>query len=239
VFGWLGKLVDQRLSADRRPNDNFEAVISARRSSEPGPIDRECLIDDLYLTLISGSHNTANLINWALLFSFRTPEWLAKLREEVDGWDGRDVMTLAKLPRIKATIAESMRLRPGVLFTAKDAVEPFNFAGYQIPSGSRVLHSIVLAQFLEEIYPDPFDFKPQRFVENSRFAPKTFGTFGGGAHICLGRNHSLLQGPVALALVVKYFDLEFTDSLGAGRAVGFSGTRPDAENWAKLIPRRS
>jgi cytochrome P450 len=148
-------------------------------------------------------------------------------------------MALAKLPKVKATIAESLRLRPGVVFTAKDAVEPFAFGGYQIPSGTRVLHSIVLAQFLEELYPDPFEFKPQRFVENSRFAPKSLGAFGGGAHICLGRNHSLLQGPVAFAQVVKYFDLEFTDALGAGRAVGFGGLRPYSENWAKLIPRHT
>jgi cytochrome P450 len=239
VFSWLGRIVDQRLAAPDKPDDNFGAVIAARRASESGEPDRGALIDDLYLTLISGSHNTANLINWALLFTYRTPEWLAEVRYEVDGWDGKDVMALAKLPKVKATIAESLRLRPGVVFTAKDAVEPFAFGGYQIPSGSRVLHSIVLAQFLDELYPDPFDFKPQRFVENSRFAPKSLGAFGGGAHICLGRNHSLLQGPVAFAQVVKYFDLEFTDARGAGCAVGFGGLRPYSENWATLVPRKS
>jgi|HubBroStandDraft_1064217.scaffolds.fasta_scaffold39713_2 cytochrome P450 len=239
VFEWLGRIVDERLAAPVKPNDNFESVIKARMASETGPLVRDSLIDDLYLTLISGSHNTANLINWAILFTFRTPGWLQEVRAEVDGWDGKDVMALAKLPKVKATIAESLRLRPGVVFTAKDAVEPFAFGGYQIPSGTRVLHSIVLAQFLEELYPDPFEFKPQRFVENSRFAPKSLGAFGGGAHICLGRNHSLLQGPVAFAQVVKYFDLEFTDSLGAGRAVGFGGLRPYMENWAKLIPRHT
>jgi cytochrome P450 len=239
VFEWLGRIVDERLASQDRPNDNFEAVIAARKATEPGPIDRNSLIDDLYLTLISGSHNTSNLINWALLFTYRTPGWLSELRAEVDGWDGKDVMALAKLPKVKATIAESLRLRPGVVFTAKDAIEPFSFGGYQIPSGSRVLHSIVLAQFMEELYPEPFEFKPQRFVENARFAPKSLGAFGGGAHICLGRNHSLLQGPVALAQVVKYFDLEFTDAQGASRAVGFSGQRPASENWVRLVPRRS
>jgi len=39
--------------------------------------------------------------------------------------------------------------------------------------------------------------------------------------------------------VVKYFDLAFTDARGAGRAVGFGGLRPDAENWARLVPRRA
>lgn len=239
VFDWLGRIVDHRLALAEKPDDSFEAVINARKASEAGPLNRASLIDDLYLTLISGSHNTANLINWSLQFSVQNPAWLAELRAEVDGWDGQDMMALAKLPKIKATIAETLRLRPGVVFTAKDAILPFAFGGYQIPAGSRVLHSIVLAQFMDELYPDPLEFKPQRFVENSRFAPKSLGAFGGGAHICLGRNHSLLQAPVALAQVVKYFDLEFTDARGAGRAVGFGGLRPDAENWAKLVPRRA
>jgi cytochrome P450 len=239
VFSWLGRIVDERLAATRAYGDNFEAILAARRASEPEGVDRESLIDDLYLTLISGSHNTANLINWSLLFAYRTPGWLAELRAEVDGWDGRDVMALAKLPKIKATVAEALRLRPGVVYSTKDAVEPFDFGGYHIPSGSRVLHSIVLAQFLEEFYPEPFEFRPQRFVENSRFAPKTLGAFGGGAHICLGRNHSLLQAPVALAQVVKHYDLDFTNAEGASREVSFGGLRPDNENWATFTPRRS
>lgn len=238
VFGWLGRIVDARLAAADPPKDNFQAVIDARRASQDEPIDRDSLIDDLYLTLISGSHNTATLINWALLFTCRTPDWLAEVREELEGWDGQDVMALAKLPKIKATVAESLRLRPGVVFTAKDAVEPFVFNGYEIPAGTRVLHSIVLAQFLDEIYPDPMNFHPRRFVDNgARFAPKTLGAFGGGAHICLGRNHSLLQGPVAVAQVLKYYNVDFTDALGASRAVGFGGLRPAAENWARLTPR--
>jgi len=239
VFEWLEKILDQRLAAVEKPQDNFEAIISARRASESGPLNREGLLDDLYLTLISGSHNTANLTNWAIAFTYRTPSWLRELREEVDGWDGHDIMALAKLPKIKATIAEIMRLRPGVVFTPKDAVESFTFGGYAIPAGTKVLHSIVLGQFLEELYPEPWEFRPQRFVENVRYAPKTMGAFGGGAHICLGRNHSLLQAPVALALAVKYFDFEFTDAKGASRAIGFGGQRPDTENWVRLLPRRA
>jgi len=239
VMGWLEKIVDERLALAVQPPDHFAAIMEARKASEGGELNRTALIDDLYLTLISGSHNTANLTNWALAFTYRNPEWLKELRQEVDGWDGHDIMALAKLPKLKATITEVMRVRPGVVFTAKDAAESFTFQGYTIPAGTRVLHSIVLGQFLEELYPEPWEFRPQRFVENSRYVPKTFGAFGGGAHICLGRNHSLLQGPVALALLVKYFDVEFTDAKGAGRAIGFSGQRPDAENWIRLLPRRS
>jgi cytochrome P450 len=239
VFSWLEKIVDERLAMAEQPPDHFAAIMAARKAAEDGQLNRLALIDDLYLTLISGSHNTANLTNWALAFTYRNPEWLQQLRAEVDGWDGHDVMALAKLPKLKATITEVMRLRPGVVFTAKDAVEPFCFQGYTIPAGTRVLHSIVLAQFLEELYPDPWSFRPERFVENSRYVPKTFGAFGGGTHICLGRNHSLLQGPVALALTVKYFDVEWTDAKGASRAIGFGGQRPDTENWVRLLPRKA
>jgi cytochrome P450 len=222
VMDWLGRIVDERLAQPGRHDDNFELTIRARTEEEGGRPDRERLINDLYLILLAGTDNTSDLTNWALQLAHSDPSWLAELRAELAAWDGEDVMALAKLPLLKASLMETQRLRPGVIVLTKHAAEAFEFS---------------LGHILEECYPDPLAFKPRRFVEEGRFVPRTFGLFGGGTHICLGRNHSLLQSPIIIAQVLKRYEIVYRDPLPSGIVAGSTGSRGDRELWARLVPR--
>jgi cytochrome P450 len=237
AMAWLSRIVDERLANPGKYDDNFEMTIRARADAEGGSPSRDRLVNDLYLILLAGTPNTADLVTWALQLTFGDPVWLAELRDELSTWDGRDVMALAKLPKLKATILETQRLRPGVPVQARVAVEAFDFGGYRIPAGTKILHPITLGHILEEFYPDPFDFRPRRFLETGKFVPRTFGLFGGGTHICLGRNHSLLQSPVIVAHVVKNYDVAFQDGPRTGTFVGTIGSRREREVWARLVAR--
>jgi cytochrome P450 len=237
TMAWLERIVDERLAHPGKYDDNFEMTIRARSEAEGGAPARDRLVNDLYLILLAGTPNTADGVAWALQLACGDAGWLAELRAELDGWDGRDVMALAKLPVLKATILETQRLRPGVPVHARVVAESFDFGGYSIPRGTKVHHPIALGHYLEEFYPDPFSFRPRRFLENGKFAPRTFGLFGGGTHICLGRNHTLLQSPVILAQVVKHYDVAFQEAPGAANPDATSGRRREREVWARLTPR--
>lgn len=237
VMGWLGRIVDERLARPGEHDDNFEMTIRARAEEEGGPPDRERLINDLYLVLLAGTDNTSDLTNWALQMTFANAAWLAELRDELALWDGADVMALARMPKLKATIMETQRLRPGIVVLTKHAAEPFEFEGYRIPAGTKILHAAALGHLLEECYPDPLVFKPQRFMEEGKFVPRSIGIFGGGTHICLGRNHSLMQSPVIVAQVVKHYDVAYQDPPPEIIVAGSNGARRERELWAKLVPR--
>jgi cytochrome P450 len=230
-------IVDERLAEPDKYADNFSDVMAARLE-KTGELDRENLINDLYLIWIAGSDNTANLVNWALLFCYQNPDWLSALREELDAWDGQDVMALSEMPRIKATIMETNRIRPGQFVLNKHAGKAFDFAGYHIPAGSDVMHAHVLAHFMEDFYPDPFSFKPERFVEAGKFAPKTEGTFGGGTHICLGRNFSMLQGTVMVAYTLRNFEIHYKTKPSFDVRVTYNGGRLEEQILAHLSPRK-
>lgn len=207
----MGKIVDERLAHPDRHNDNFSAVLRAR-SAQPGGLPaRESLIDDLYYILVAGVENTARLITWAALYSWLSPGWLERLRSELNDWDGADVAALAEMTGLKAVILETQRLRPPAFFLPRHSARDFEFAGYRIPAGASILSANTLCHFLEEYFEDPFAFRPERFMDGGRFAPRVNGFFGGGVHICLGRNYTLLQTPVALARMLKQCDLEFLD----------------------------
>jgi retinoid hydroxylase len=239
VLGLMGRMVDERLAEPEKYDDNFAMVMRARLAVEGEAVSRENLIDDLYLVLLAGVENTSKLISAALLATLRDPAWLAELRTELDAWDGKDVMALSQMNRLKATVMEAQRLYPALAFNTREPVRDFEFGGYQIPAGTIILHMQTLCHYRDEFYADPLEFKPQRFVEDGRFVAKTNGIFGGGTHICLGRNHTLLQTPIALAQMLKYFDVEVveqetsagTDSLRAGQFLN--------ELWVRVTPRKS
>jgi len=237
VMMWLGRIVDERLAHPGKYDDNFERTIQARAGEEGGLTDRDRLINDLYLVLLAGTDNTSDLINWALQLTAADPGWLSELRGELASWDGVDVMALAHMPKLKATIMETQRLRPGVMVLTKHAAETFEFSGYRIPADTKIIHAVSLGHILEECYPDPLAFKPKRFVEDGKFVPRSIGLFGGGTHICLGRNHSLMQSPVVVAQVLKNYDLVYQARPHDSIVAGSNGSRRERELWARLTPR--
>jgi cytochrome P450 len=237
VMTWLGRIVDERLANPGKYDDNFEMTMRARAEEEGGKPDRDRLINDCYLVLLAGTDNTADLINWTLQLTIADPVWLAEVREELAGWDENDVMALARMPKLKATIMETQRLRPGVLVLSKHSAEAFEFGGYKIPANTKIIHAISLGHILEECYPDPMEFKPRRFLEEGRFVPRSIGLFGGGTHICLGRNHSLMQSPVVVAQVLKNYDVTYQAPPYGTIVAGSTGARRERELWARLTPR--
>jgi cytochrome P450 len=238
TFAWLGKIVDERLANPDLYDDNFAATLRARVAQEGGSPDRDRLVNDLYLVLLAGTDNTSGLINSALILIAAYPEWLRALREELDSWNGFDLRALAQMPRLKASILETQRIRPGIFALGKHAGEDFEFEGYRVPAGTDVLHVNTLGHFLEEVYEEPFRFKPERFLEQDKFAPKTFGLFGGGPHVCLGRNHSLMQTPLAVAQAIRNYNVVFEEPPEKRVRVGYAGSRVHQELWVRLVPRR-
>ena len=79
--------------------------------------------------------------------------------------------------------------------------------GCKIPAETLVFNNHTLCHFLEEIYEDPFAFKPQRWLDGE-YPKKAHGTFGGGTHVCLGMNVTRVHAPVILTNLVKNYELE-------------------------------
>ena len=237
TFEWLGKIVDERLKNPDAYDDNYGQVMKARIEAEGLESPREYFINDLYFVLLAGTDNTSALVNYALMELYSAPQWIDWLREELDQWDGQNIMALQEMPRLKALIMETQRIRPGALQLFKYAIQPFEFGGYTVPAETDVLHLNNLGHFLEEFYPEPTVFNPERFIEKQRFVPKTFGFFGGGSHVCLGRNHTMMQMPIVLATLFRHWDVVFSEPVDRHLVASYSGGRIEKELMAHIKAR--
>jgi len=206
VFGFLRRLVERRLGGETQP-DNFQEMLEDRRERGE-PLDAGELVPEAYLLLMAGTGNTAKMLNCGLQNLWEDPAWLGALEEELAGYSASGLMTgMGRFPRLKATLMEMERMFPAAPVMSRVVHEPFEFLGYELPKGTRVLHLQTLPHFLEEVYEEPYRFRPARWLERE-YPKKAHGTFGGSTHICLGMNLVRLHGPVVVGNLVRDYRLE-------------------------------
>lgn len=235
AFEIMGRMVDERLANPTPPDDNFQQIIEAReKTGSPGTRDE--LINELYYILVAGVQNTTHFVITMLREIYSPPGWLDWLREENDSWDGFDAMAVAGMERLKAFTFEIQRNRPQVLVLPVLPKRDFEFGGHTIPAGKLCLYCPPFMHFEEENFKDPRTFDARRFLDGGKFSPKKNGFFGGGSHVCVGRNVTLLQGPLIVALILKWFDLEDVPERDT-YLVEQSGGEAQTPCYVTIVPR--
>ncbi len=209
VLTRLHEIVKDRLSREE-PIDLLDEIIQQKTSATLEPLSEEELIYDCYLMLIAGTGNTSKLTAYLLDALARHPDWTAKLREEIGDFHPSKFAEGMKLfPLLKATIMETERMFPAAPVLPRVPAEDIEFLGYPIAAGTRCLHLASLMHFDDNVYEEPFAFKPQRWLDHD-YPKSAHGTFGGGSHTCLGMNVSRLQIPLTIAYLVSGYDFEVT-----------------------------
>lgn len=167
--------------------------------------------DELRTLLIAGHETTSIILAWALYDVHRNAEVKRKLLAELDAIGPEaspDV--LAKLPYLNAVIDETLRLHPVIEILVRVLRKPWQFGGYQLPAGLAVSAAITLVHRREDIYPNPDAFEPERFLARKP-KPHEYMPFGGGNRRCIGAAFAHYEACVALATILREFELELTE----------------------------
>jgi cytochrome P450 len=87
---------------------------------------------------------------------------------------------------------------------------PWQLGEYGVEADTPVLMSILLVHHREDVYPDPFAFRPERFLHRK---PGTYEwiPFGGGIRRCLGATLAMAEQRVVLEAVARRTDLVADD----------------------------
>jgi cytochrome P450 family 135 len=198
--------VDERLYAeiarrradpesDRR-EDVLSLLLEARDDAGDPMSDRE-IRDQLLTMLVAGHETTATSLAWAFERLLRTPSVLARLRDELAEEDG---------PYLDAVIKETLRLRPVVPISARKLTAPFRVDGHEYPAGTVLMPCIYLVHRNPDVYEDPEEFRPERFLHHQ---PATYAwiPFGGGVRRCMGASFALLEMRTVIRAVLTSVEL--------------------------------
>lgn len=155
------------------------------------------LRDQLVTLLLAGHETTATTLAWTLHELGRRPERLRRAQQAADEGDDAYLEAVAK---------ESLRLHPVIFEVARKLTEPIDLAGFHLPRGTVVAPGIGLVQADPRHYPEPDDFRPERFLDGQP-APNTWIPFGGGVRRCLGAGFSLMEATIVLRELLVRFDV--------------------------------
>jgi cytochrome P450 len=228
---WLGLQIPDRcvyaIIRKRRRESDLEhrtdilsLIMRARTEDGDTLTDRE-LRDELMTLVLAGHETTANQLAWAWERLVRNRESRERLTASVRG-EGGDASEV-----VEATITEAMRVRPVIPVTGRRVAVPWRLGEYGVPAGTPIAASILLLHHREDLYPDPFSFRPERWFGAK---PGTYEwiPFGGGTRRCLGAALAMAEQRVVLSKMAERLDLE---------AVNQKPERPKHRN-VTMIPAR-
>jgi cytochrome P450 len=200
------ELIEQRRLDGDADGEDVLALLLAAEHDDGSPMSARELRDELMTALVAGHETTASELSWAFERLSREPAVLARLHDELDA--GTDESYLA------ATVNETLRHRP-VLPNAEPRLvkKPIEIGGVRYPPGVVLMANAYLVQHDPAIYPDPYAFRPERFLEQEdgpagrASNTYTFIPFGGGRRRCLGASFAVLEMKIVLRAVLDRCEL--------------------------------
>jgi cytochrome P450 family 135 len=192
---------------DRRMDPGLDAredglTLFLRAEEETGMrlSDRE-LRDELVTMLVAGHETTAAALSWAFERLSRHPEVASRIARERDS--GEDEY-------LQAVIKEVLRQRPLVPALVRKLTRPLALGDYVFPEGWVLMPSVFEAHHDSGIYPDPDEFRPERFLDEP---PPAWAwiPFGGGNRRCVGASLAMVEMRIVLGTVLERVEIRSAD----------------------------
>ncbi|MBF2066052.1 MAG: cytochrome P450 [Calothrix sp. C42_A2020_038] len=201
------EITEKRTKQDSTGGDVLSLMMAAQDENGQVMSDEE-LRDELLTILFAGHETTATTLSWAFYQILRHPDILEKLQHELDSLgNNHNPMEIAQLPHLTAVCQETLRMYPVIpaLFP-RIAKSSIKIAGYEFGAETTFLPSIYLVHYREDLYPNPQQFKPERFLER-QYSPAEYLPFGGGSRRCLGYALAQLEMKLVLATILSKYQL--------------------------------
>jgi cytochrome P450 len=205
-------LIERRRRENEQPEDFLAMLMAARDRESDAPMSDKELIDEVLTLIVAGHETTAAALTWTWYLLSLHPDIAAELEAEADRTaDGvLGLETAESLAFAHQVAQEALRLYPpGWLFTRR-TIEGDELGGYPIAPRTDVFISPYTLHRHPEFWPDPEDFKPQRFAgvdakERHRFA---YIPFSVGPRHCIGENMAMFEMLIHVSRMARRFRLK-------------------------------
>jgi cytochrome P450 len=190
----LGLIAERRAEPDLESREDIlSSLLAAKFEDGEGMSDSE-VRDQLMTLLLAGHETTATALAWTFDLLLGNPATLDRLVAELAADDGDDYL--------RATISEGLRLRPVVPIAGRRLSVDLSVNGLELPAGTDVAPAMWLTHTRPDVYPDPYAFKPERFLDSP---PDTYAwiPFGGGVRRCLGAAFAEFEMRIVLGEVLR------------------------------------
>lgn len=182
--------------------------------------------------MVGATDTTTVSLTWALSLLLNNRQALEKVQKELDDVVGKERLLsesdIDKLVYLQAAVKETLRLYPaGPLGGAREFTKDCTIRGYYVPKGTRLLINLWKLQRDPQVWADPLEFKPERFLTTHKdidVKGQHFELipFGAGRRACPGISFGLQMTHLVLASLLHAFDVT-TPSSGPVDMTGSPG----------------
>ncbi|CAK9106518.1 Cytochrome P450 4c21 (CYPIVC21) [Durusdinium trenchii] len=182
---------------NEEPQDMLDMLLGPGLDAK-GVLPEGHMVPMLWIFFLAGHDTTAVSLAWVMHYLAKHPDVQERARKEaiavLDGKKDPDADDVERIPYINAVISESLRLRPPVynLITREASVDT-ELDGVSVPKGTGVSLHIAAINQHPEVWDNPSEFNPERFMQEKQ--PRVFNylPFSAGPRRCLGDKFSLLE----------------------------------------------
>ena len=206
----IGQLIRDRASADDRGDDILSMLLEAEY--DDGSRMDELEVRDQLLSILSAGHETTAIaMAWTLYWLHRHPEKLNRLLEDIsEQAPTGDPEALTQIPYLDAVVNESLRIHPVLPDLARKLCQDAELMGCKLKAGTAVGAVAFLTHRDPDIYEEPDEWIPERFLDR-KFSPFEFYPFGGGNRRCIGAAFASFEAKVVLGTVLRAYRFELLD----------------------------
>lgn len=220
IDSWmLGEIDARRSDPQLAERGDVLSMLILARFDDGSEIDDAEICDQLFTLLNASYETTATALAWTIDLLLHNRPALERLLDELEDGESDEYL--------RCVVKESLRLRPVLMLTGRELAADLETETLSLPAGTIVSAAIGLINTRPDLYPEPFAFKPERFLENP---PTTYGwlPYGGGTRRCLGAAFAELQIRVVLRSIFSLRTLAAeSDEMEAPRMRGITLTPPN------------
>ncbi|XP_049406860.1 cytochrome P450 76A1 [Solanum stenotomum] len=251
------KFIEERIEERKKGEENksIKDLLDVLLDFEGSGKDEPAKLSEHEITIIilemflAGTETTSSSVEWALTELLRHPQAMTKVKLEISQvigpnkkFEERDIDSL---PYMQAILKESLRLHPPLPFLIpRKAIQDTKFMGHDVPKGTQVLVNVWAIGRDPECWNNPFEFKPERFLEskvdvkgqNHELIP-----FGAGRRMCVGLplGHRMMH--FTFGSLLHEFDWELPHnvspkSINMEESMGITARKKQP---LKVIPKRA
>lgn len=165
--------------------------------------------------MFAGHHTTSGTSAWLLVELLRHPEYMQSVLEELDTiyGDGAEYSfgALRQMPYVENALKETLRMHPPLIILMRKVQKDLEICGKLVTEGQNVAVSPALSNRLEESFPNPDSFDPDRYKEPRQediLNKWTWIPFGAGRHRCVGAAFAQLQIKAIFSVLLREYEFE-------------------------------
>ncbi|KAH8805807.1 cytochrome P450 [Xylogone sp. PMI_703] len=234
-----------KIGSETDRKDFFYYLLNAKDPETGKGFTQAELWGESNLLIIAGSDTTSTALAGTIFYLTHYPEKQQKLSQEILSTfhDVEEIVTGATLTGctyLRAVIDESMRLSPpvGALLPREVLPGGIDIDGIHVPAGYVVGTPHYTIHHNPDYYPDPFTFKPERWIPDSEptvtresvdLAQSAFCPFSIGSRGCIGKGLAYAELTETLARVIFLYEMRKAAGMTTGEG------HPDLE-WGRQRP---